>query len=54
MLFGRVKPEFGVIPTGQENHSGAEHLNFPGGELNLIFLQSNISLKKEPKTGYFL
>ena len=25
----------GVIPSGQENHSGAEHLNFPGGELNL-------------------
>ena len=41
-----VKPELGVIPSGQENHSGAEHLNFPGGELNVIFLQSNISLKK--------
>ena len=27
----------GVIPSGQENHSGAEHLNFPGGELNIIF-----------------
>ena len=27
----------GVIPSGQENHSGAEHLNFPGGELNVIF-----------------
>ena len=26
-----------VIPSGQENHSGAEHLNFPGGELNVIF-----------------
>ena len=35
----------GVIPSGQENHSGAEHLNFPGGELNVISLQSNISLK---------
>ena len=23
----------GVIPSGQENHFGAEHLNFPGGEL---------------------
>ena len=27
----------GVIPSGQENHSGAEHLNFPGGELNVIY-----------------
>ena len=37
VLFGPVKPELGVIPSGQENHSGAEHLNFPGGELNVIF-----------------
>ena len=51
VLFGPVKPELGVIPSGQENHSGAEHLNFPGGELNVIFLQSNISLRKKPKTG---
>ncbi len=27
VLFGPVKPELGVIPSGQENHSGAEHLN---------------------------
>ncbi len=47
VLFGSVKPELGVIPSGQENHSGAEHLNFPGGELNVIFLQNNISLKKK-------
>ena len=33
ILFGPVKPELGVIPSGQENHSGAEHLNFPGREL---------------------
>ena len=33
---GPVKPELGVIPSGQENHSGAEHLNFPGRELNAI------------------
>ncbi len=26
----------GVITSGQENHSGAEHLKFPGGELNVI------------------
>ncbi len=25
----------GVIPSGQENHSKAEHLNFPGKELNV-------------------
>ena len=35
--------ELGVIPSGQENHSGAEHLNFPGGELNVIFYR-NITL----------
>ena len=29
VLFGPVKPESGVIPSGQENHSGPEHLNFP-------------------------
>ena len=36
-LVGPVKPELGVIPSAQENHSGAEHLNFPSGELNVIF-----------------
>ena len=36
VLFGPVKPELGVIPSGQENHSGGEHLIFPGGELNVI------------------
>ena len=51
VLFGPVKPELGVIPSGQENHSGAEHLNFPGGEVNVIFLQSNTFFKKKPKTG---
>ncbi len=35
VLFGPVKPELGVIPSGQENHSKAEHLNFPGRELNV-------------------
>ena len=34
VLFGPVEPELGVIPSGQENYSGAEHLNFPGGELS--------------------
>ena len=28
----------GVIPSGQENHSGAEHLNIPGRELNVILI----------------
>ncbi len=32
VLFGPVKPELGVIPSGQENHSRTEHLNFPGRE----------------------
>ena len=36
VLFSPVKPELGVIPSGQENHSKTEHLNFPGGELNVI------------------
>ena len=36
LLFGPVKPELGVIPSGQENHSKAEHLNFPGRELSVI------------------
>ena len=35
-IFGLVKPELGVIPSGQENHSKAEHLNFPGRELNVL------------------
>ena len=35
VLFSPVKPEFGVIPSGQENHSKAEQLNFPGRELNV-------------------
>ena len=34
VLFGPVKPELRVIP------SGAEHLNFPGGELNVIFYRA--------------
>ena len=49
VLFGPVKPELGVIPSGQKNHSGAENLDFPGGELNVIFLQSNISLRKKQR-----
>ena len=36
VLFGPVKLELGVIPSGQENHSRSEHLNFPGREFNVI------------------
>ena len=50
VLFGPVKPELGVIPSGQENHSGAEHLNFPGGELNVIFFNEQYFFKKKNKS----
>ena len=36
VLFGPVKPELGVIPSGEDFHSKAEHLNFSGRELNVI------------------
>ena len=39
VIFGQVK-KFGVIPSGQENHSRAEHLNFPGRELNVIYYRA--------------
>ena len=51
VLFGPVKPELGVIPSGQENHSGAEHLDFPGGELNVFFFTEQYFFKKKPKTS---
>ena len=50
VLFGQVKPELGVTPSGQENHSRAEHLNFPGRELN-VFLRVFGSHQKR-KTGW--
>ena len=37
----------GVIPSGQENHSGAEYLNFPGGELNVIDFSEQYFLKEK-------
>ena len=46
VLFGPVKPELGVIPSGQENHSQTEHLNFPGRELNVF------GLHQKHKTGW--
>ena len=54
VLFGPVKPELGAITSGQENHSGAEHLNFPDRELNVIdFTDQYFFKEKKPKTGYF-
>ena len=35
VLFGPVKPELGVIPSGQKKTFNREHLNFPGKELNV-------------------
>ena len=36
VLFGPVKPELGVIPSGQKKKKfNSEHLNFPSKELNL-------------------
>ena len=51
VLFGPVKPELAVIPSGQENHSGGENLNFIGGELNVIFFTEQYFFKKKTKTG---
>ena len=53
--FGPVKPELGVIPLGQENHSRAKHLNFLGRELNVINFTEQHFLKKNKKNkaGYF-
>ena len=39
MLFGPVKPELEVIPSGQKKKTkktfNREHLNFPGNDLNV-------------------
>ena len=36
ILFGPVKPELGVIPSGQKKKKfNREHLNFPCKELNI-------------------
>ena len=54
VLFGPVKPELGVIPSGQENHSGAEHLNFPALDLKkscYIFLHAFGSHQKRKQDG---
>ena len=49
VLFGPVKPELRVIPLGQENHSGAEHLNFPGRELSVIDFTEQYFFKEKTK-----
>ena len=53
VLFGPVKPELGVIPSGQENHSGAEHLKFSGGELNVINFTEQYFFKEKTKDRLF-
>ena len=40
-----VKPELGVIPSGQENIR--EYLDLPGKELNVSIIQSNNFIKKK-------
>ena len=50
LLFGPVKLELGVIPSGQEDYSRSEHLNFPGKELNVTDITGAIiSLRKNNK-----
>ena len=44
-ILSPVKPELGVIPSGQENIR--EYLDLPGKELNVSIIQSNIFIKKK-------
>ena len=44
VLFGPVEPEFGVIPSEQENHSKAEHLNFPGRKIYQDFFRFYVKI----------
>ena len=53
VLFGPVKPELGVIPSGRENHSEAEHLNFPGRDLNVIAFTEQYFFKEKTKDRLF-
>ena len=50
VLFGPVKQELGVIPSGQKTFN-SEHLNFSGKELNVTDIRAIISLRKK-KTGH--
>ena len=47
LLFGPVKPELGVIPSEQENHSVTEHLNFPG----IFFFVFFVHTRNEKQDG---
>ena len=47
VLFGPVKPELGVIPSGQENHSGAEHLRSPV----IFFFVFSVHTRNEEQDG---
>ena len=44
-ILSPVKPELGVIPSGQENIR--EYLDLPGKELNVSIIQSNNFIKKK-------
>ena len=46
-ILSPVKPELGVIPSGQENIH--EYLDLPGKELNVSIIQSNIFIKKKQR-----
>ena len=46
-ILSPVKPELGVIPSGQENIR--EYLDLPGKELNVSIIQSNIFIKKKQR-----
>ena len=53
-LFGPVKSELGVIPSGQKSHSKVEHLNFPGKRAQCNqYYRAILYLKKKPLTGLF-
>ena len=46
-LFGPVKPELGVIPSGQKKKKkkfNGEHLNFPGKDLNVTDITEQLFL----------
>ena len=55
VLFGPVKPELGVIPSGQENPPKAEYLNFPGRDIRNAKQDGNkFIILKSPVFGFFL
>ena len=42
ILFGPVKSDLGVIPSGREDYSRVNILNFPGKELNITGVYSDL------------